>query len=96
MYEFEKWGLLSDEERGRSFSGGATFVASYFQHEDTRARPGPYGHCALSQSQSLFKEKIAVYCENHMKHTNTHSDQNAKFQYDKSAATYSNHWGLKC
>jgi hypothetical protein len=26
MYVFEKWGLLFDEGRGRSFCGGATFV----------------------------------------------------------------------
>jgi hypothetical protein len=27
----------------------------------------------------MFREKIAVYCENHMKHTNTLSGQNAEF-----------------
>jgi hypothetical protein len=30
MYVFEKWRLLFDEGRGRSFSGGATFVAPHF------------------------------------------------------------------
>jgi hypothetical protein len=33
MYVFQKWGLLFDEGRGRSFSGGATFVSPWFQHE---------------------------------------------------------------
>jgi hypothetical protein len=33
MYVFEKWGLPFDEGRGRSFSGGAAFVAPQFQHE---------------------------------------------------------------
>jgi hypothetical protein len=44
MYVFEKCGLLFDEWRDRSFSGGAMFVAPQFQHESQR--PGPYGHCA--------------------------------------------------
>jgi hypothetical protein len=33
MYVFEKWDLLFDEGRGRSLSGGATFVAPCPQHE---------------------------------------------------------------
>jgi broad-specificity NMP kinase len=29
----------------------------------------------------LFRETVAVYCENHMEHTNTLCGQNAKFLY---------------
>jgi hypothetical protein len=37
----------------------------------------------------LFKETIAVYCENHTKHTDTMCGQNAEFV--KTGGTYSNH-----
>jgi hypothetical protein len=36
----------------------------------------------------LRKEAIAVYCENHMKHKNTLSEQNAELLYDKAGGTY--------
>jgi hypothetical protein len=43
----------------------------------------------------LFREIIAVYCENDTEHTNTPCGQNAGFQYVKAGGTYSNHWALK-
>jgi hypothetical protein len=43
----------------------------------------------------VFRETIAVYCENHTEHTNTLRGQNAKFYYVKAAGIYSNHSTLK-
>jgi hypothetical protein len=42
----------------------------------------------------LFGETVAVYCENHMEHTNTLCGQNVEFWYVKAGGTYSNHWAL--
>jgi hypothetical protein len=39
----------------------------------------------------LFGETVAVYCENHMEHTDTLCGQNAGFWYVKAGGTYSNH-----
>jgi hypothetical protein len=36
----------------------------------------------------LFREIIAVYCENHMEHINTHCGQNAEFTNVKAGGTY--------
>jgi hypothetical protein len=44
----------------------------------------------------LFRETVAVYCENHMEHTNTLCGQNAEFWDVKAGGTYSDHWALKC
>jgi hypothetical protein len=35
----------------------------------------------------LFRETVAVYCENHTEHTDTLCGQNAKFWYVKAAGT---------
>jgi hypothetical protein len=43
----------------------------------------------------LFRETVAVYCENHTQHTNTLCGQNAEFWCVKEGGTYSNHWVLK-
>jgi hypothetical protein len=45
----------------------------------------------------LFREKIAVCCESHTKHTNTLCAQNAEDLDVKAGgrATYSNNLGLK-
>jgi hypothetical protein len=43
----------------------------------------------------LFRELIALYCDNHTGHKNTLCWQNAKFQYGKGGGTYVNHWVLK-
>jgi hypothetical protein len=42
----------------------------------------------------LFREKIAVYCENRKEHTNILCGQNAEFWYGKGGDTHSNHWAL--
>jgi hypothetical protein len=43
----------------------------------------------------LFRETVAVYCENHTEHTNTLCVQNSGFWYVKAGGTYSNHLALK-
>jgi hypothetical protein len=43
----------------------------------------------------LFKETIAVYCENHTEHTNRLYGQNAEFQCVEVGDTYSDHWASK-
>jgi hypothetical protein len=43
----------------------------------------------------LFRETVAVYCENHMEQRNTLCGQNAEFYYVKAGDTYSNRWGFK-
>jgi hypothetical protein len=43
----------------------------------------------------LFRETVAVYCENHMEHTDTLCGQNAEFWYVKAGGIYSNHSALK-
>jgi hypothetical protein len=43
----------------------------------------------------LFREIVAVYCDNHMKHTNTLCGQNVEFLCVKAGGTYSDHWALK-
>jgi hypothetical protein len=42
----------------------------------------------------LFRETVAVYCENHTEHINTLCGQNAVLVC-KVGCTYSNHWALK-
>jgi hypothetical protein len=39
----------------------------------------------------LFKETVAVYCENYTEHTNKMCGQNAEFWYIKGGGMYSNH-----
>jgi hypothetical protein len=36
----------------------------------------------------LFGETVAVYCENHMEHTNTLCGQNTEFLHATAAGTY--------
>jgi hypothetical protein len=43
----------------------------------------------------LFRERVAVYCENHMQHTNTFCGQNADILNIISEHTYKRHWALK-
>jgi hypothetical protein len=43
----------------------------------------------------LFGETVAVYCENHMEHTDTLCGQNVEFYYVQVGGTYSDHGGLK-
>jgi hypothetical protein len=38
----------------------------------------------------LFKETVAVYCENHTEHKNTLCGQNAEFECVKANGTYTN------
>jgi hypothetical protein len=42
-----------------------------------------------------FGETVAVYCENHMEHTNTLCGQNAEFWGVKESGAHSDHWALK-
>jgi hypothetical protein len=41
----------------------------------------------------LFRETVAVYCENHTEHTDTLCGQNVEFPYVKENGTYINYWG---
>jgi hypothetical protein len=43
----------------------------------------------------LFRETVAVYCENHTEQTNALCGQDAEFWYDIARGRYSNHWALK-
>jgi hypothetical protein len=43
----------------------------------------------------LFREMVAVYCENQMKYTNTVFWENSELRYAKACGTYNNHWALK-
>jgi hypothetical protein len=43
----------------------------------------------------LFRETVAVYCENHRKHTNTVFWENPELRYVKACGTYKNHRALK-
>jgi hypothetical protein len=43
----------------------------------------------------LFRETVAVYCENQMEHTNTLCGHNSEFWYVKVRGTDSDHWALK-
>jgi hypothetical protein len=43
----------------------------------------------------MFREIIAVYCENHMKHTNMFCGKNAEFLPVEAGGTYDNHWALE-
>jgi hypothetical protein len=43
----------------------------------------------------LFGGIIAVYCENHMEHTDTLFGQNVEFYDNKARVTYSYHCSLK-
>jgi hypothetical protein len=45
----------------------------------------------------LFRETVAVYCENHTEHTNTLYGQNAEFYFFimlMQVVRISNHWAL--
>jgi hypothetical protein len=43
----------------------------------------------------LFRETVAVYCENNMEHTDILGGQDVDYFNAKSGGTYSNHWALK-
>jgi hypothetical protein len=43
----------------------------------------------------LFRETVAVYCENRTEHTDTLCGLNAEFWYVKAGVACSNHWALK-
>jgi hypothetical protein len=43
----------------------------------------------------LFRETMAIYCENHMEHTNTLFEKNIEFYYVKERGAYTDHWALK-
>jgi hypothetical protein len=45
----------------------------------------------------LLRETHTVYCNNHIKHTNTRIvyEQNSQFPYVKEGGIYSNYWTLR-
>jgi hypothetical protein len=55
-------------------------------------------HCVSTTKPKrlmLFRETVAVYCENHTEHTVMLCGQNVEFWYVKAGGIYSNHWALK-
>jgi hypothetical protein len=44
---------------------------------------------------TLFRETVAVYCENHTDHINTLCGQNAEYFNVNAGGTYSNHLASK-
>jgi hypothetical protein len=48
-----------------------------------------YVSAAKPNRLMLFRETIAVYCENHTKHANTLYGQNVEIYYIKFGGTYS-------
>jgi hypothetical protein len=63
---------------------------SYITSQETR-----YVSITKTHRLMLFREKIAVNCENHKKHTNTVCRQNAQLQYIKACGIYHDLWALK-
>jgi hypothetical protein len=43
----------------------------------------------------LFRETVAVYCKNHMEHTNTVCEEESEIYNIKAGGTYSNHRALR-
>jgi hypothetical protein len=43
----------------------------------------------------LFRETVAVYCENHMERMNALCGQNAECWYVNTCGKYNNHWALE-
>jgi hypothetical protein len=43
----------------------------------------------------LFRETVAVYCENHTEHTDTLCGQNVEFYYVKAGDSYNIHSAFK-
>jgi hypothetical protein len=42
----------------------------------------------------LFRETVAVYCENHMEHADKLCENKTGFLYVKACGIYSDHWTL--
>jgi translation initiation factor IF-1 len=88
----------------------AVYCENHTEHTDTlcgqnveywyvsSVRTSQETHCVSATKPNrlmLFGETAAVYCENHMEHTNTLCGHNAEFLCVKTGGTYSNHWVLK-
>jgi hypothetical protein len=43
----------------------------------------------------LFRETVAVYCENHTEHTNALCGGNEEILYVKAGGTHSKHWAIE-
>jgi hypothetical protein len=66
------------------------YINSAFTSQETRYIPATEPNRLM-----LFRETVAVYCENHSEHTNTLCGQNEEFEYVKEDGMYSNHWDSK-
>jgi hypothetical protein len=58
---------------------------------DCTAQETHYVSATKTNRLMLFRETVAVYCENHTEHTNTLRGQNAESYYVKEIGTYDNH-----
>jgi hypothetical protein len=65
-----------------------------YKNEVRTSQETHYVSATKTNRLMLFRETIAVYRENNMKHKNTFSGQDAEILYVKAGGTYSNHWAL--
>jgi hypothetical protein len=63
-----------------------------YKYSVRTSQEGHYVSATKPNQLMLFRETVAVYCENHTEHTNTLCGQNVAFNYVKSSGAYSNHW----
>jgi hypothetical protein len=61
------------------------------RHMFSTSRETHYVTATKPNRLMLFRETVAVYCENHMEHTDTLCGQNAEFECVKAGGTYSDH-----
>jgi actin-related protein len=68
------------------------FVLNYIYKNSVRTSQETH-HLSATETNRLmlFRETVAVYCENHTEHTDTLCGQNAEFWYVKAGGTYTNH-----
>jgi hypothetical protein len=55
------------------------FLTSLYKNSVRSSQETHYISATKPNRLTLFREKLAVYCENHMEHNNTHCGQNAEF-----------------
>jgi hypothetical protein len=66
-----------------------------YKNSDLTSQETHYVIATKPNRLMLFRERVAVYCENHTKHINTLYGHNAEFWCVKAGGTYSNHRALE-
>jgi hypothetical protein len=66
------------------------------EHTDTVRTSQETHYVSATESNRLmmFRETVAVYCDNHMEHTYKLCVQNVEYCCVKAGGTNSNHWAL--